>query len=127
MVWALVALRADMLGLRPVVSHLRGRAEDANSDFVVRGPYRLIRHPLYLAALLVIWAGPQLTADRLLFNVLWSVWIVVGAKLEERDLEDEHGETYVRYRREVSMLFPWRGAPSAFALRPRPDEQELRP
>ena len=33
---------------------------------VVRGPYRWVRHPLYLTTLLMIWSYPDLTADRLL-------------------------------------------------------------
>ena len=56
--------------------------------------------------LLLIWSTPRLPTDRLLFNVLWTAWIVVGAKLEERDLLVEFGETYRRNQLCVSVLLP---------------------
>jgi protein-S-isoprenylcysteine O-methyltransferase Ste14 len=54
----------------------------------------------------MIWASPDVTADRLLFNILWSIWMVVATRLEERDLAAEFGEGYRRYQRSVPMLLP---------------------
>ena len=98
----------DPLGLRPIRAHLRGRA-DRPAPFVTRGPYLWVRHPLYSCILVLLWARPEMTADRLLLAALWSAWIWAGAILEERDLIAEFGETYLRYRRQVPMLIPWRG------------------
>jgi protein-S-isoprenylcysteine O-methyltransferase Ste14 len=105
MLWGILALRADVLGLEPIVAHLRERRLPV-MGFTVRGPYRLVRHPLYLGALLMIWASPQVSADRLLFNLLWSAWVVVGTLLEERDLVATFGDAYRRYQQEVPMLVP---------------------
>lgn len=106
------ALRGfDGFGQRPVRDLLRGRTRSP-SPLTVRGPYRWVRHPLYTCVLLMVWSCPVVTADRLLFNLLWSLWIVVGTALEERDLIDEFGDAYVRYREVVPMLIPW-------SLRPR--------
>ena len=88
-------LRAAMCGVRP-----------PSSDLVVRGAYRHIRHPLYLFVLVLIWATPRLSTDRLLFNVLWTAWIVVGTWLEERDLLGDFGDTYRQYQGSVPMLIP---------------------
>ena len=55
----------------------------------------------------MIWSFPDLTADRLLFNVLWSTWIVVGTLLEERDLAVTLGQQYKEYQSRVPMLIPW--------------------
>jgi len=74
--------------------------------FTVRGPYRWVRHPLYLFCLLMIWAYPHMTMDRVLFNVLFTVWIVVGTVLEERDLVVAFGDSYREYQRKVPMLLP---------------------
>ena len=63
---------------------------------------------MYLVVLLMIWGYPELTIDRLLFNVLWTLWIVVGTVLEERDLCDEFGDDYREYQRSVPMLVPLR-------------------
>ena len=49
--------------------------------FIVRGPYRWVRHPLYAFSLVMIWSGPVFTVDRLLHNALFSIWIVIGAIL----------------------------------------------
>ena len=67
-----------------------------------------LRHPLYFFVLLLIWSCPDLTVDRLLFNVLWTAWIFVGTCLEERDLVAEFGDAYRRYQESVPMLIPWR-------------------
>jgi protein-S-isoprenylcysteine O-methyltransferase Ste14 len=83
---------------------------------VVQGAYRWVRHPLYLVVLLMIWSYPVLTVDRLLFNLLWTIWIVVGAVLEERDLVADFGDDYREYQRKVPMLVPTR-IPSGQARR----------
>ena len=107
--WSIHALGSfDAFGLRPIKSHIRGQS-DQPFLFVVRGPYRWVRHPLYLCVLVLIWASPELTVDRLLFNVLWTAWIVVGTILEETDLLADFGDVYRDYQRKVPMLIPWRG------------------
>jgi protein-S-isoprenylcysteine O-methyltransferase Ste14 len=109
LVWGAASLRGfDPLGLRTIRRHRSGRP-DRIPELQVRGPYRWVRHPLYLCLLLLIWANPELSADRLLFRVLWTAWIVVGTILEERDLVAEMGPPYLAYRRQVPMLIPWRG------------------
>ena len=105
-VWGILALGSfDGLGIRPILDRLR-KSRSSPMPFTVRGPYCWVRHPLYLFCLLLIWAYPDVTADRLLFNVLFTVWIVVGTILEERDLVVAFGDAYRDYQREVPMLFP---------------------
>lgn len=110
------ALRTfDPLGIGPIRAHLRQIIHQP-SPFVVRGPYRWMRHPLYTCILVLFWANPDLTTDRALFNVLWTGWICIGAKLEERDLVCEFGDVYRRYQKHVPMLIPWRGPLAKTAL-----------
>ena len=108
-VWALGSF--DAFGLQPILAHLR-RLPMRSMPFVVRGPYRWVRHPLYLFSLGLIWSCPDISMDRLLFNVLWTAWIVVGTILEERDLVGEVGEAYEEYQGKVPMLIPWRVPPA---------------
>ncbi len=104
--WAWLALRGfDPLGIAPLRERRRGRTTFM-APLVVRGPYRIVRHPLYAAFLALTWATPVLTTDRLLFNVLWTVWIVLGTVLEERDLVATLGDDYRAYQRHVPMLLP---------------------
>jgi hypothetical protein len=44
--------------------------------------------------------------DRMLFNLLWTVWIVIGSYFEEIDLIAEFGEAYREYQKGVPMLIP---------------------
>jgi protein-S-isoprenylcysteine O-methyltransferase Ste14 len=103
-IWALGFF--DPFGYKPILDHLRG-SNPPQVPLFVRGPFRWVRHPLYFFFLLMIWSCPYLTADRLLFNVLWTAWIIVGTVLEDRDLLATYGEAYRSYQRKVPMLFPW--------------------
>ncbi len=94
-----------LFGLKQVWQHIRG-VEPTSPEFRTPGLYRWVRHPLYLGFLLAFWATPRMTAGHLLFASVWTVWILLAIKLEERDLVDEHGEGYQRYRDVVPMLMP---------------------
>jgi methanethiol S-methyltransferase len=110
--WAVRKLRTfDPFGVVPIRAGLRGRAPRPPT-FVVEGPYLWVRHPLYFFMLVLIGSAPAVTPDRLLFDVLWTAWIVVGCRLEERDLAAQFGDEYRRYQKTVPMLLPWRGPAS---------------
>ena len=104
--WGMWSLRSiDMFGLDPIIENLRAKPS-ASIPFTIRGPYRWIRHPLYLFMIVLFWSYPCLTADRLLFNILWTIWVVIGTILEERDLVDDFGDAYRDYQATVPMLVP---------------------
>ncbi|MBN1664907.1 MAG: isoprenylcysteine carboxylmethyltransferase family protein [Deltaproteobacteria bacterium] len=106
--WGVQVLESlDAFGLNPVRASLRGKPLRA-PVFIVRGPYLWVRHPLYFFVLVLIWSAPDVGLDRLLFNVFWTLWIVFGTYLEEKDLVAEFGEKYRHYQKTVPMLFPWR-------------------
>jgi protein-S-isoprenylcysteine O-methyltransferase Ste14 len=108
MAWGIKALDSfDTFGLAPILARVRSK-QVKPMPFTVRGPYRWIRHPLYFSMLLLIWSSPDVTADRLLFNTLFTVWIIVATLLEERDLQADFGEVYRNYQRSVPMLIPYR-------------------
>jgi hypothetical protein len=105
-VWGVVSLRHfDPLGTAELVGHLLDRPARA-CEFAVRGAYGVVRHPIYTAIIVLLWAHPDVTADRLLFDVMWTAWIVAAAALEEADLIAELGDAYRSYRRAVPMLVP---------------------
>ncbi len=89
--WAWVLLmtyaidHVELFGLRQVVGHLRGLADRAPS-FAVPLPHRLVRHPMMLGFFPAFLVAPTMTAGHLLFGVLGCAYVLVGVRLEERDL-----------------------------------------
>jgi protein-S-isoprenylcysteine O-methyltransferase Ste14 len=107
--WSVQSLeKFDGFGIGPLLHLRRGTTPRQAKPFSVKGPYRYVRHPQYFCALLMIWSCPDLTTDRLLFNALWTAYIVIGAVFEERDLTATFGEQYRAYQSKVPMLIPYR-------------------
>src|SRR5258708_2428778 len=78
-------------------------------ELVRGGPYSLVRHPIYTGILIAFvgtaiargeWRG--LLAVVLVFAAFWR-----KLKLEERWLGETFGESYAKYRAEVSALIPF--------------------
>jgi protein-S-isoprenylcysteine O-methyltransferase Ste14 len=94
----------DLFGLRQSWLAFRG-IPYTPLPFKVPGPYRFVRHPLYVGWLTVFWAAPTMTATHLLFAIGTTAYILVAIRWEERDLVDALPE-YAAYRRRVPMLIP---------------------
>lgn len=74
------------------------------------GPYRLVRHPLYLGWMLIGFGAAHMTGDRLAFAVISSIYLLIAIPWEERSLATEFGAPYERYRRAVR----WRVIPFVY-------------
>jgi len=94
----------DLFGLRQVWLYLTGKPYTA-PGFRTPGPYRLVRHPLYVGWLLVAWAAPVMTAAHLVYAIASTAYILIAIQFEERDLVRFHPE-YAEYRRRVPMILP---------------------
>ena len=104
--WGVRALGSfDVFGIRPIKAYVAGKTL-RTQPLTIRGPYKWVRHPLYTCVLILLWCAPDLTADRLLLNTTWTVWVFIGTILEERDLVSVFGAEYREYQRKVPMLIP---------------------
>jgi methanethiol S-methyltransferase len=97
----------ELFGLHQVANNLTGRPMPA-PRFRLPLYYKFVRHPIYLGFIIAFWAAPTMTVGHLLFAAVTTAYILVGIKLEERDLIALFGDDYRRYRQRVSMLVPWR-------------------
>lgn len=115
--WCMTAVQAA--GLLMIAASVRAihplelagiRTADSGEDLQVRGPYALVRHPLYLGWLLIVFAPAHLTGDRLAFAVLTTIYLIIAIPWEERSLERAFGAGYTRYRQRVR----WRVVPYVY-------------
>ncbi len=94
-----------LFGLRQVYCNLVG-TECIEKSFRTPGPYKVVRHPIYVCWLTIFWATPTMTAAHLLFALATTGYILIAIQLEERDLVDMLGDPYAEYRKTVPMLIP---------------------
>ena len=83
--WAVAALDARaFLGLRLPPMGLQ-----------TTGPYRfrhpLLRHPIMIGTVLVLWCVPKMTEGHALFSAAMTVYAVIGTMFESRDLARDGG------------------------------------
>jgi methanethiol S-methyltransferase len=76
--------------------------------FALSPLHRHVRHPWYFLALLVIWTRP-LDPAWLVTACLFTVYLIIGSRLEDAKLVDEFGAAYADYRARVPGLLPWPG------------------
>lgn len=84
---------------------------DAPRRFVAAGPYRWVRNPMYISALLVVGGEAWLFLSAALVVYLIAMAIVVHLFVigyEEPTLSRTFGETYAQYRRSVHRWIPRR-------------------
>jgi len=97
----------DLFGLRQVCLHLAGR-RPAPISFKTPGPYKYVRHPLYVGWLFAFWSTPTMTVGHLVFAVVTTAYILRAIKYEEKDLVSFFGDAYRQYQQRVPKIIPFR-------------------
>ena len=85
----------------------QARKEHTLVVFRTDGPFGLVRHPIYLGWLLMTFAAPTMTLNRMLFALITSGYLVIAIPWEERSLMRSFGDRYRAYQAVVRWrLFP---------------------
>lgn len=95
----------DFFGLRQVYLNLR-KTEYKPLEFRITALYKYVRHPMMFGLILAFWSTPRMTVGHITFAITMTAYILIGVKLEERDLVRSFGEEYKAYQRRVPMLVP---------------------
>lgn len=108
----------DILGIRPAIQWIEGvpsilpepeaqGPSETDGHLRIAGPFRLARHPLNFAPLVIVWSNPRLSTNLLAFNIAATVYLLIGSSFEEKRLLDAYGRAYARYQRSgVSFYLP---------------------
>jgi protein-S-isoprenylcysteine O-methyltransferase Ste14 len=91
----------DLAGIRP---------HSADEALQIAGPYRWVRHPLYLGWLLATFGPAHMTGDRLFFAGIAAFYLLIAIPLEEQSLGADLGAAYASYRKRVR----WRIVPYVY-------------
>jgi protein-S-isoprenylcysteine O-methyltransferase Ste14 len=75
-----------------------------------RGPYALVRHPIYLGWFAMVWCTPLMNGTRLAFAAISCVYLILAIPFEERDLRKGFGAAYQAYAARVK----WKIVPGVY-------------
>jgi methanethiol S-methyltransferase len=97
----------DVLDLAGVRAVERAGGVAPRATLTTSGLYALVRHPLYSAWALFVFATPTMTGTRATFAVVSTAYLMLAIPWEERALLNTFGTEYEAYQRRV----PWRMFP----------------
>ena len=78
-----------------------------HTDLVTSGIYGLVRHPLQTAMLVLFWITPFMTVQKFVWTVSFTIYIVIGINLEEKECVNMFGDEYRKYQNTTPQLIPF--------------------
>jgi len=97
---------AEFLGLRAL--HEKRSTTQESAPFCISPLHRHVRHPWYALALVLIWTR-DMNAPFLVSALAITLYLIIGARLEERKLLARFGDAYRDYMQRVPGLIPLPG------------------
>ena len=99
-IWAVAIMGLGNFNITPFVKN--------DAQLVTKGPYRLIRHPMYTALLLMVWPLiiDQFTFWRLIAALTLTIDLMLKILYEETLLKKRFAE-YETYMKNTSRLIPF--------------------
>lgn len=102
--FVMAAMRTDLFEFVGLNAFFKKK--DTGSKLTTDGLYAFCRHPMYLSAMIVLWALPELKLIDIIGNGFITVYFILGAWLEEQKMVEDFGQEYKNYMQEVSMFIP---------------------
>jgi len=106
----LTARAAGVLDTLELAGIRQARHDARAQHILIVGPYRWVRHPLYLGWMLFVFGASTMSADRFAFATMSSAYLLMAIPWEERSLVASVGEPYREYKR----LVRWRVVPYVY-------------
>jgi uncharacterized membrane protein len=76
-------------------------------ELVTTGVYGIVRHPMYLAGIVIFTFNPHVTRNSLIISILADLYFLFGSFIEERRFLRIFGDQYVQYGKRVPQLLPF--------------------
>jgi protein-S-isoprenylcysteine O-methyltransferase Ste14 len=102
----------EFLGITQVRRYLLRREVAGNiegltgKDLVTTGVYGIVRHPLYVAGIVIFSFNPHLTVNSLTVTVFADLYFLFGMFIEERRFLMIFGDQYREYMKCVPRMIP---------------------
>jgi protein-S-isoprenylcysteine O-methyltransferase Ste14 len=86
---------------------IKGDAEGITQTRLAKtGVYGFVRHPLYLAGIIIFTFEPDITRNWLTVSILADIYFIFGAFMEEKRLITTFGDEYIEYMKQVPRFLP---------------------
>ena len=89
----------------PVEPEGQGPILESPDQMKITGPFRLSRHPLNFGMIPIIWMMPLMTNNLAAFNLITTVYLIVGSLHEEKRFVETYGQAYEDYQKTNRINF----------------------
>jgi methanethiol S-methyltransferase len=96
----------SFFGIRQIVDFSKMKKKDPAQKIKKSGLLGITRHPMYFALIIYLWCQTFREVD-IVVNMVLTIYVLIGTRLEENKLVLEFGDVYVKYQHEVPMLIPF--------------------
>ncbi len=91
----------------PVEPEGQGPIQESPDKMKITRPFCFSRHPLNFGMIPIIWLMPQMTVNLAVFNVITTLYLIVGSLYEEKRFVETYGQVYIEYQRsQINFLVP---------------------
>jgi protein-S-isoprenylcysteine O-methyltransferase Ste14 len=100
-IWELAGIRQLAVNAPRSMPDAQDPTRSPEFEFKTTGPYGLVRHPIYLGWLLIVFPVATMTTTRFVFALVSCLYLLIAIPFEERSLRKSSGGAYDRYMQQV--------------------------